>query len=731
VIITIDCPKLGSNELKTVIMSSTLGGFDVHGLLTRDAICRKLRKWPLLTPSEMDNILTRTKNLHSYRSSNFGRIQEEFCTTHRLCRGKERYEKWQDVEQKALAKLDKCFPYTLQLLKHFEGKIVAAGGAVFKALENWRSNDVDFFFVDPAVEHLDAKSAQLKYDDLLAEVISFLADLWLFDHRPNMHEQHANHPYARPATNNVHVQRSEFVTTVYLVSSHNDEYKYQFIHRVYPSIGSILGGFDLGPCMVATDGHRILATELGAWSALGTTMIVDTSRRSTSFEHRLRKYSYYCNLILPGLPADLSQSEGAVRLVEHEMLEELEELVAVKGYRAKSKCDFGQGYREIAQEIMRTAEFISTRTDENMIAKIERLVAENGYTLENPEEIKLHPTNVVCDVSELRESLERTAEKKGYLLDFQAFKGYVASRKYGHAIQESYKEFLADEDDSGERQHILQEKRFIFKLPYVRLNLETFHPNYRNIVTWSISPIKGRIESDYEDSVIWCTKCVATNLTMLINNRLSGIASVLIMKLPGTTIITPHADTPESISENNDEIENIRQLSCLQECAIDITKESNPASSTCITQKEAILNSFREPQFGDVENELRVRFAYNPCVFEVIDQPELVPNPEEFYTRVIMGRLEETQKKLTGVTWRLTNPGTQWTGSINPTIANPRDWYGERYKSFRIGCEGIETCLRLMRLRDGPWKILPKDIFRQIVILIVWENSFIKKQRVE
>jgi hypothetical protein len=115
----------------------------------------------------------------------------------------------------------------------------------------------------------------------------------------------------------------------------------------------------------------------------------------------------------------------------------------------------------------------------------------------------------------------------------------------------------------------------------------------------------------------------------------------------------------------------------------------------------------------------------------VIDQPELVPNPEEFYTRVIMGRLEETQKKLIGVTWRLTNPGTQWTGSINPTIANPRDWYGERYKSFRIGCEGIETCLRLMRLRDGPWKILPKDIFRQIVILIVWENSFIKKQRVE
>lgn len=54
--------------------------------------------------------------------------------------------------------------------------------------------------------------------------------------------------------------------------------------------------------MCAIDGYNVLATELGAFSLLSHYTIVDTSRRSTTFETRLHKYSHISTLIFPGLP---------------------------------------------------------------------------------------------------------------------------------------------------------------------------------------------------------------------------------------------------------------------------------------------------------------------------------------------------------------------------------------------------------------------------------------------
>ncbi len=61
-------------------------------------------------------------------------------------------------------------------------------------------------------------------------------------------------------------------------------------------------GFDLSICMVAYDGNNIYATPLGAWSVKNSSVIIDTKRRSTSFEYRLRKYQKYgFRLLFPGL----------------------------------------------------------------------------------------------------------------------------------------------------------------------------------------------------------------------------------------------------------------------------------------------------------------------------------------------------------------------------------------------------------------------------------------------
>jgi len=434
--------------------------------------------------------------------------------------------------------------------------------------------------------------------------------------------------------------------------------------------------------------------------------------------------------VLPGLPASLAQSEGALRPAEHEMKKELIEIVRSKGFRVQyDKVDESYSYH-IVEKIMNYSRLVRNdkyKTKAQILDKFDRIAKKYGHTLENPEEIRLEPDFTESDVHELTELLIQTAKSKGYKLYIDNFIGFLAILNEDESIKDAFEEYLGEENDDGETRHVLQEKCFIFKLPYVRLNLETFHPNYVGNSCWTISPAKGRSHSDYEDNIIWCTKCVATNLSMLITNRLSGIVSTLILTPSGETIITPDGETPRHTSENTTIIENVRQLCCLQECAVDVTqgKSIDSSDDSVLSIKEAILKSFSNPQFGDIENELRVRLAYNPCVFEVIDQPEPVWNPEEFYTRIILERLEEARKKLTGVTWRLNNPGTQWTSSINPIIAHPRDWYGERYVSFRLGCEPVETCLRLMRLRDGIWKILPRDIFRKIVILVVWNNSFI------
>lgn len=66
--------------------------------------------------------------------------------------------------------------------------------------------------------------------------------------------------------------------------------KYQIIHRLYKDKEEILHGFDIGSSSVGFDKENIYFTELSKFSYEYGCNIVDTSRRSTSYEHRLQKY---------------------------------------------------------------------------------------------------------------------------------------------------------------------------------------------------------------------------------------------------------------------------------------------------------------------------------------------------------------------------------------------------------------------------------------------------------
>jgi hypothetical protein len=64
----------------------------------------------------------------------------------------------------------------------------------------------------------------------------------------------------------------------------------QVIFRCYSTISEILHGFDLGPSAIGFDGKDVWMTSLGRFAYEYGCMIVDSSRRSTTYEMRLVKY---------------------------------------------------------------------------------------------------------------------------------------------------------------------------------------------------------------------------------------------------------------------------------------------------------------------------------------------------------------------------------------------------------------------------------------------------------
>ena len=65
---------------------------------------------------------------------------------------------------------------------------------------------------------------------------------------------------------------------------------YQIIFRLYSSSSEILHGFDLGSSAVGFDGNNVLFTSLSKLCYTYNCNIIDTTRRSTSYESRLIKY---------------------------------------------------------------------------------------------------------------------------------------------------------------------------------------------------------------------------------------------------------------------------------------------------------------------------------------------------------------------------------------------------------------------------------------------------------
>ncbi|CAM9988820.1 unnamed protein product, partial [Sphacelaria rigidula] len=66
--------------------------------------------------------------------------------------------------------------------------------------------------------------------------------------------------------------------------------KVQIVLRLYKTLAEVLHGFDVDACSVGFDGHTVWATNRAARAICKQYNVVDLSRRSPSYEHRLFKY---------------------------------------------------------------------------------------------------------------------------------------------------------------------------------------------------------------------------------------------------------------------------------------------------------------------------------------------------------------------------------------------------------------------------------------------------------
>lgn len=155
-------------------------------------------------------------------------------------------------------------------------KLIAAGGCVVKHLLNLPrgASDIDIFVVG------------MSTDDATARIFGFMRDVIALVPIQTYSISHSQH---------------QITLTFDGDGVYTSIVKFQFILRLYPSIAHILGGFDISICQVAYDGSVFYATKLGAWSIARQCVLVDVTRASPSFSHRIEKYRGLADIIFVGV----------------------------------------------------------------------------------------------------------------------------------------------------------------------------------------------------------------------------------------------------------------------------------------------------------------------------------------------------------------------------------------------------------------------------------------------
>lgn len=220
-----------------------------------------------LKPAEWDYALPTLAS----GSSNFGKVarsSREFAT------------RWHDVTKMHLGRMD---------------NIIIAGGSVSACLlgSTRGLGDIDVFLYG-----LTPEQATARVNGLIRELIEDYRRVCREEMDAHEREQDRTRGgSARAATTAATKSREEpqfdfkyirnkgCVTLIF-----DDKIIWQIILRIYHNKSEVLHGFDLGSSAVGFDGERVYLTSAARFAYEYSCNIIDTTHRSTTYEHRLMKY---------------------------------------------------------------------------------------------------------------------------------------------------------------------------------------------------------------------------------------------------------------------------------------------------------------------------------------------------------------------------------------------------------------------------------------------------------
>lgn len=206
----------------------------------------------------------------------------------------------------AIADLCKHYTHLQYLLNKYN--LCAAGGCIYKAIYGiGKPTDVDLFFYG-----LNLYEAC----NQLAEIVAYFK------------------------CKEYDILYGTYCTTISLTHSDGKYEEYQLIHRLYPSKDSIIGGFDLGSCASLYDGKNLLATPLGHFCITHQVNLFDTTRRSTTYEERIKKYMHDYGTGIVMVSVKISDSSKVTTVSDFMSIVGDKIRVHKKGMKSQRKYDY-------------------------------------------------------------------------------------------------------------------------------------------------------------------------------------------------------------------------------------------------------------------------------------------------------------------------------------------------------------------------------------------------------
>lgn len=301
-------PKLKKREADLTLIRDTL---------SVDSLCRKVG----ITGDLF--MLDAMKLPHGANTFPFKRWNHSLPHTH--------YNNWRtptytNTRTKYVAKhLYKHYAYLQEMFNNVDisDNVIVAGGALFNSIINFTSRygdhynltDVDIFIHVPLdYANGDLNKRKERADFIVKTIINGLCNFYGKDVEcddedaddsecSNCGEKHLSH---------VRVVKNDYTITINCLDPNEPEggyyhrrkryLKYQIILRLYSHPSEVLHGFDVGCAAIGFDGVNVFTTTLGKFALEYGYNILDTTRRSTSYEYRLQKYrARGIGIIFPGM----------------------------------------------------------------------------------------------------------------------------------------------------------------------------------------------------------------------------------------------------------------------------------------------------------------------------------------------------------------------------------------------------------------------------------------------